>query len=63
MTADDALLSFALAEYLSTAFPKQTPGLLKMHGKGTSMNDALAKHLGMTFPEFEKRFQRWLREH
>ena len=27
------------------------------------MNDALQKHLGMSFPEFEARFQRWLREH
>jgi hypothetical protein len=62
LTAEDSLVAYALAEYLSTAFPSQTGAFLKAYGHGASMDAALRAHLDMNFPTLEKRFERWLRE-
>ena len=62
LTADDSLVAYALAEYLVTAFPKKTAGFLKAYGAGKSIHESLKAHMGMTLPELESRFARWLRD-
>ncbi|MEM8883876.1 MAG: hypothetical protein AAGD14_07405 [Planctomycetota bacterium] len=62
ITADESLVSYALAEYLTTGFPRRCAALLKRYGSGTSLDDALIETFGFDLREFERRFVRWLRE-
>jgi len=62
MTADDALVSYAMAEYLVTGFPDKCAGFLKAYGSGISIDEAMKAHLGFDFHAFERRFVRWLEE-
>jgi len=62
LTTEDVLYAYALATYLLEAHAAEVPPMLERIGRGFARTQAFQEAIGRPLSEFERTFERWLRE-